>query len=335
MARNVALDHARLVAAFGIVWFHAGAPGAWAGYAALPFFLMVLVVLALPGAARTGFGPFARGRAVRLLGPWAIWSGVYGGLKLAEAGLTGRPLASEFAPHMLLTGPAIHLWFLPFAFAASLALWPLARVLGGTGAGAAGGSAEKFVLGLTLAGLGALALGALALQSGPAGADLPVPLAQWLFGLPAVALGAGVALARGWAGGRDGGRARAQAAAALWAAAVLGLAAWAGWTQGLEQLALALAALIFCLRLRLPGWAAGPRAAGLAAAAALGVYLAHPLVASVLLRTTPLAHGSAGFALAVLAGALALALALVLVPGPARRPAAAPPPRGLPAPRPG
>lgn len=53
--RSSVLDYARLVAASGIVLFHSGAPGAAIGYAALPFFLVLLVVLALPGAARQSF----------------------------------------------------------------------------------------------------------------------------------------------------------------------------------------------------------------------------------------------------------------------------------------
>lgn len=70
MARNGTLDHARLWAAFGIVLFHSGAAGAAIGYAALPFFIMLLVVLALPGAERAvSFNAFVKGRAIRLLRP--------------------------------------------------------------------------------------------------------------------------------------------------------------------------------------------------------------------------------------------------------------------------
>ena len=51
MTRNATLDLARLVAAFGIVLFHSGAPGASLGFAALPFFMMLLLVLAFDSAA--------------------------------------------------------------------------------------------------------------------------------------------------------------------------------------------------------------------------------------------------------------------------------------------
>lgn len=49
MARSATLDYARFLAAVGIIVFHVGAAGANIGYAALPFFLMLLVVLAFPG----------------------------------------------------------------------------------------------------------------------------------------------------------------------------------------------------------------------------------------------------------------------------------------------
>ena len=81
-----------------------------------------------PTAARHPFGAYSIARARRLLMPWLVWSVVYGGVKLAEALVEGQPLGSAFAPWMLLTGPAIHLWFLPFAFAASLVLPGLMRI---------------------------------------------------------------------------------------------------------------------------------------------------------------------------------------------------------------
>ena len=95
--RNATLDFARLTAACGIVLFHSGAPGAFVGYAALPFFLMVLIALALPVASRSSFPAFAQNRAARLMMPWLVWSAIYGTLKLAEVTITGKPLSSEFA----------------------------------------------------------------------------------------------------------------------------------------------------------------------------------------------------------------------------------------------
>lgn len=289
--RNATLDHARLWAAFGIVLFHSGAAGSAMGYAALPFFLMLLMVMALPGAARLDLKAFAQGRAERLLRPWILWSAVYGALKLAEVAATGKPLASEFQPFMLLTGPAIHLWFLPFAFVACLAMHPLSRLPG---------TARTFGL-MGLVGLG-LALAALALHQSQRG-PLPQPLAQWVFALPAVGLGIGFALARGRA---------LRLAALIGAAAAAGALAlalgWAelGWTGGLGQLALAGAALAACLLLPTRETALSRRSADLA----MGVYLCHPLVASVLGRVTDLASDTLAMAGLTMAGAVLLTLGL-------------------------
>ena len=307
--RNATLDHARLIAAAGIVVFHSGAPGAAIGYAGLPFFLMLLMLLAWPAAERQPFGAFAGARVARLLVPWAVWGAIYGALKLAEVAVTGRPLGAEFAPWMLLTGPALHLWFLPFAAAICLVLWPLAR-----GAATLDPQSRGMLAGLAAA----VAVAALLVQQG---ADLPRPFAQWAEAAPAVALGTAMALAAGSRG-----------AAALVAGAVAVLAV-AGWPQGATQLALAGAALWLCLVLPLPETHLGSQAGRLAADLSLTVYVAHPLVSSMLVRATPLAEKSTGLALATVAATLVLALALWgapriasrLVPGIFARRAAAPP----------
>ncbi len=280
--RNATLDHARLVAAAGIVIFHSGAPGAALGYAALPFFLMLLTGLAWGAAERQSFQPFAQDRLHRLLLPWVIWSAVYAALKLAEAALTGRPAAAEFAPWMWLAGPAIHLWFLPFAAAVCLMLWPLAQ--------AARGLTDETRTGLAVL----LAAAAAAAVRAPAESALPRPFAQWAFGAPGALFGAALAAMPGLAG-----------RAALVAGATAALAA-AGWPPGALQLVLAGAALWLCLALPLPD----SHAARTAASLSLTVYLAHPLVASVLLRATPLPEASLALALATLALTLVFASAL-------------------------
>lgn len=273
MRRNATLDIARLVAAFGIVFFHVGAPGSGVGYAALPFFIILLVAMAIPTAKKLDLTSYTQGRAVRLLLPWLLWSGLYAGLKLAELAVTGASFGSEFAPSMLLTGPALHLWFLPFAFVACLLAYPAARL------------AHHTSVAILLAIVGVLALG-LSQTRG-----LPVPLAQWVYAGPAVFLGLALAMA--------GGR--------LWQMGLIlfgfcGVALAAGWTSGLGQLALAGAAYILCLALPHSETPLSRRAG----AAAMGVYLAHPLVLSVLVRTTSIPENSLGMALLVCLGALIL-----------------------------
>lgn len=280
MERNATLDIARLVAAFGIVWFHVGAPGAAIGYAALPFFLIVMMVMAAPGAERMGFTPYAKGRAERLLRPWLLWSAIYAVMKLAELVITGAPFASEFAPHMLLTGPALHLWFLPFAFLACLLVYPAMHL---------GHQTQRGPAIILLTGAALLALGL------AQGRGLPVPLAQWVYAGPAVCLGLAMALAEG----------------RLWRIGLIlfgftGLALAIGWTAGLGQLALAGTALWLCLALPRPGTALSSRAA----AAAMGIYLAHPLALSLLLRLTDLPEHSLILTLSTSLGALLLSQAV-------------------------
>lgn len=292
---NGLLDHTRLLAAFGIVLFHTGAPGGGIGYAALPFFLIVLLMLGGAAAARQPFGAYAARRARRLLLPWLLWSGVYGGLKLAEALVEGQPLDSAFFPWMLLTGPAIHLWFLPFAFAASLLLPGLMRIAQPAPVPVSLSAALSDRRGLLLVLCGGAALAALALAQG---GILPAPLAQWREALPAICLGFGFAVAAR--------RAHALIAfGGICLAAGLGALAL-GWTDGLPQLAVALLGLGVCL--------AWPRPAtplsSLLGQSALGVYLVHPLVIAVLLRATPLPEAS--LALALVATGISLGLTLAL-----------------------
>ena len=288
-ARNATLDYARLLAAFGIVLFHLGAPGAWIGYAALPFFLMVLIILALPSAMRPPPADYARSRARRLLVPWVVWSAIYLALKLLEVGLGGRPATSEFAPWMLLTGPSIHLWFLPFAFVASLAFLPLlAFVRPSLDEGA---RVRRLTAILALAGA---ALVAMALSQ----RDLALPFAQWALAMPAVLLGLALALA-------GGSRTDLRPETILIAVPVLVGAWWIGWTNNLPQIALALGALALCLALRLPE---GPLSRH-AAEASLIVYLCHPAVASVIERVGLAEPGTLAGAVLTMIASLVFALA--------------------------
>lgn len=105
--RNGLVDYSRLFAAFGIVWFHSGAPGHQASYISLPFFA---VLISLSGGADLIT------RARRLLLPFLTWSVIYGLVEAMFALRYGRPLLGWWRPDMIVTGTVIHLWFLPFAF---------------------------------------------------------------------------------------------------------------------------------------------------------------------------------------------------------------------------
>lgn len=123
--RNGLIDYGRLLAALGIVWFNAQAPGDRIAYMALPFFL---ILLTLPPTSNLP------ARAKRLLLPFLIWSVVFAMLNTALALKTHAAPFDWWQWSMILSGTWIHLWFLPFAFlAAVVAPWfqhPLAS-LGG------------------------------------------------------------------------------------------------------------------------------------------------------------------------------------------------------------
>lgn len=126
-ARNGSVDMLRGLAVVGIVWFHVHAPGADLALAGLAVFFLLLFHFA--PKMTPPIGPTIVARADRLLRPWLIWSAIYALAKLAQSTLSGTSLASEFDASMLLTGAALHLWFLPFAFLCLLVLGLIERVI--------------------------------------------------------------------------------------------------------------------------------------------------------------------------------------------------------------
>lgn len=284
-SRNATLDYARFFAAIGIVAFHTGTPGASVGYAGLLFFVILLALLGLGQSATKAqtLPAYLKSRAERLLIPWLGWCLIYGALKLTEATRSGTALAEEFSTWMLLTGPALHLWFLPFAFGFSLMLWalfPLYR--------AEPKAHVHQILWFTFASL------ALALPISASGAGLALPLPQYAFALPGLCLGLAFAFEPRpiW----------------RWATmAVLSL----GWVAcglpgGSLQLIIAGGAVLLCY-----AWPSQSTAnSRLLANLSLTIYLAHPLVLSLAARLFHLPHkGGAIFTVGVIATVL---LCLVL-----------------------
>lgn len=277
---NASYDYARLLAVIGIIWFHAQAPGGRIGYSGLAVFVMLLVIMALPQIIALRVQPhrappvlrYAATRGRRLLVPWLIASVFYGGLKLIEVS-RGAPLAGEFTLSMWLTGPALHLWFLPFAFAICILLWPLGRALGQT--------APHHATPLALACV-AIALAALSQAQTP---TTLIPLAQWTYALPAVVFGAALSL--------TGLRAsRMLGLTLLFACCALA----ADWTVGLTEITLAALILALCAALPLRATALS----SLAGRSALALYLIHPAVMAVTLRAGLATESSTALALTVI-----------------------------------
>lgn len=291
--RNGFTDLARLAGAFGIVWFHAKGPGGWIGYAALQMFMALLIHHQL-SADRGGPFPAAAGaRARRLLGPWVVWSAIFAAAKIADGIVSGTGVAREFAPWMLFTGPALHLWFLPFAFVAGLGALALWR-------GAPKGRAAFLV------GLAALAL----LQAASLGLPSrgwPIPFPQWLQVLPAVGLGFMICAAEG-----RGTRLTLLAGLQV---GLFALHAATGWPVANDQTLLGAAFAIAAVAVRAPSTEVTRACAGLA----LTVYLSHPLFAAALGRVW-VGASPAEFGLATAACALGFAALVHHMTATVRRP---------------
>lgn len=124
--RNLGLDTARILAAFGTVWIHSVqsddiAPWGEVGRFAVPFFcvtaaiLLVETLYANPSRTTMSYGLQRLGR---LYLPFLVWTGIYllaRWLKHAALGF-GQPIV--LLPSMAVNGSAHHLWFLP-----ALAIW--------------------------------------------------------------------------------------------------------------------------------------------------------------------------------------------------------------------
>lgn len=122
------LDLARFVACVGVIWLHFGpTPYNGLGYFRLPFFTLLLAFLAASGPLSGNPAPlarFVRTRVQRLLVPFVIWVLLH---RLGSLAFGGR-LPASYSPDAFLLGlGAVHLWYLPFAFLASLVAYALAR----------------------------------------------------------------------------------------------------------------------------------------------------------------------------------------------------------------
>lgn len=156
--RNGSIDYLRFVGSIGIIWFHLHLPGAEIGLAALPMFVALFVCF--------GDGRDIQSLNRRLLFPWLVWSAIFGMAKVAQAIVNGAPLSSEFEWWMLLAGPAIHLWFLPFSYLFVVLLGQIRREVWGT-----------------------LAAVLVPCSIWLAYVDLPQPFAQWVTVIPAACMG--------------------------------------------------------------------------------------------------------------------------------------------------
>lgn len=172
-------DQLRVIAAVDTVAIHLTGDHALYGFG-LPLFLVLAIALGVSKPDAPPTRRFLRSRLDRIVAPWLFWSAVLFGLRLLDAWRYDRPLLGWVEPEMLLYGPQIHLWFLPFVVVAGLLAHLVQR-----------GRARSQVRNDTTAPMIAFALAALAIWP----ASLPArgwPFEQWLFSVPTIALGYGV-----------------------------------------------------------------------------------------------------------------------------------------------
>lgn len=179
--RRQDIELLRVVAAFGIVWFHARAPGGQVAYAGLVVFLVLSTYLVRRGGNPPSLDSLRR-RSRRLLLPWMVWFAVYGAFAFALRGVVLDTSNGYVAA--VMSGTNIHLWYLPFTFLCLAAVDVLhAHVSAPTAA--------------WLGGLSALGLTATAPIWRPATLAMPYPLLQWADALAPVAFG--IFLQTAWA----------------------------------------------------------------------------------------------------------------------------------------
>jgi peptidoglycan/LPS O-acetylase OafA/YrhL len=166
-------EYLRILAAFAVVWFHAGArPFHWPAASGVYVFLLISLVLLAWPPPKKPLAAFASGKFRRVMVPWMFWSLLYLLLGLARSWRHGTPF---YEPWMLWTGFSLHLWFLPYLFCASVALYWMRQ-------------GRPFFDGPTgFASLAAVGLVLLA-ANGVLRPETP-PLSQWMVAVPVTLLG--------------------------------------------------------------------------------------------------------------------------------------------------
>jgi hypothetical protein len=169
-------DRLRIAAMLDIVAFHVTGEHGLFGIG-LPLFLLLSIALAVQRPEPPPTRSFVQRRIQRLLVPWLFWCALLALLRAEVARHHGGRGDEWWTPWMLLYGPEVHLWFLPFIAVAGLVAHLAQRASLGLPARATQGAA------LLLA-ASALALDGLG--------TLPDPIHQWCFAAASIPLGLAV-----------------------------------------------------------------------------------------------------------------------------------------------
>ena len=142
---------------------------------------VVMCALATRDETARPLGSVARKRGQRLLVPFVVWSAIYGLLEIGLALSRGEPPLARFDHSMWLSGTSFHLWFLPFAFVASLAANRIAKLVERA-------PREVAVLGLTTLGATLVIAAPLVYRLG----QPPHPFEYWIDGAATIAFGVAI-----------------------------------------------------------------------------------------------------------------------------------------------
>lgn len=105
-SRNLWVECLRIVAAFGIVWYHSRyVEGRFVAYGGLIAFVVLAAYFEATRVRKVGIVDTAR----RLLLPWLFWSLAFAAINIVQH----DPL---FVAGGIVAGTAPHLWYLPFIF---------------------------------------------------------------------------------------------------------------------------------------------------------------------------------------------------------------------------
>jgi peptidoglycan/LPS O-acetylase OafA/YrhL len=249
------IEWLRVIAAFGIAWFHGGELlGQDIAYGGLIFFVITSSFYTM----RSTRDPSLRDRATRLLIPFAFWFAVYAASRM----IGGRTLFPDDLGWLsrILTSPSLHLWYLPFIFMVTVSVdFVRSRF--------APGVIGWFASAAAIVGLWSMIL------SEPSG--LPVPFVQYMHALPAVFLGLFLATVQERTDSRLGHVLNAAVCLSVLAVFFADLPG-----RSMTYLSGTLAATVLVVEKPLMRQSAVAETLG---AAAFGTYLAHPLVISAFL----------------------------------------------------
>lgn len=121
-------ERLRLIATVEIVAFYSSRPPEWILGFSLPYFIALSIALNARPQRDISFSDFITNRARRILLPWVFWCVVFGLIHGANILRHSIDLADHFSLSMVLYGTSIHLWFLPFLFAAQILCETINRV---------------------------------------------------------------------------------------------------------------------------------------------------------------------------------------------------------------